>query len=62
MARIVEALAFVVLIGGQFLGAVVVISMKSALYPDTSRPHPEQYQPTGSDQPIASGVRVAEIM
>jgi len=34
----------------------------AALYPDASRPHPEQHQPTGSDQPIASGVQVAETM
>ena len=34
-----EALAFALLIGGQFLAAIVLISKRAQLYPDSGRPN-----------------------
>ena len=40
-----EALAFALLIGGQFLAAIVLISKRAQLYPDSGRPNGEQDRP-----------------
>jgi hypothetical protein len=37
-----EALAFALLIGGQFLAAIVSISKRAQLYPDSGRPNVDQ--------------------
>jgi hypothetical protein len=43
-----EALAFALLIGGQFLAAIASISKRAQLYPDSGRPNVDQdrLQPT----------------
>jgi hypothetical protein len=48
MQRLLETLAFALLIGGQFLATVVVMSRRAFLYPDTNR------MPVGETTPPAS--------
>ena len=38
MSALFETLAFVLVIGGQFLASIVVMSKRASLYPDALRP------------------------
>jgi hypothetical protein len=53
MAKLLETLAFVMLIGGQFLSAIVVVSKRAVLYPGALQPGMNQHQSTEADQPVA---------
>ena len=56
MNEILATLAFAVLIGAQFLAAVVLISKRKTLYADPGDPVPApEPQPGQADQPSAEG-------
>jgi hypothetical protein len=62
MANFLETLAFGLVIGSQFLAAIVLISKLRHLYPDTreSRIDQDQPRPTGGRERVAGEQRVSE--
>ena len=50
-----EALAFALLIGAQFLGAIVLISKRTTLYPDARRPKTERASERTAQRPPQDG-------
>lgn len=61
MDEILATLAFAVLIGAQFLAAVVLISKRKTIYADPGDPVPAQEpQPDQADRQIANGRHTAK--
>jgi hypothetical protein len=53
MAKVLETLGFVMLIGGQFSSVILVISKRTVPYPGALQPSMDQHQPTEADEPVA---------
>ena len=61
MTRLLEPLAFALLIGGQFLATIFHLSKRALLYPDASQSGPEQFPPQMTDATKGVETRQAEI-